>query len=246
MSAHDGYGGFNYVSDVLYMNSSTWTAPNGTGYTHHWCDTGYQNVAGTGTSEAWIYSYGLMESASTSTFSAIKLTAASSWSNNAQWDIISYTESNGSLVVKATDLLTISQTAEKVKFSKLGGKGDFKGISAIAFSLVSEGSYGNTCTYGGATLGLQLCLTNLKVKFSKGSGANNGNHLVAPAHHHQLAPHVAAHQALATHSDAGVAHSHSDGHHVNTGYHSQLLSLGHESGGLTNQFHLPAVEHFGV
>jgi hypothetical protein len=27
MSAHDGYGGFNYLSDFLYMNQSTWTNP---------------------------------------------------------------------------------------------------------------------------------------------------------------------------------------------------------------------------
>jgi hypothetical protein len=61
MSCPDGYGGFNYESDFLFMNRSTWTAPDGAGYLNHWCDTGYQNVCHGG-GIGWVYEYGIMES----------------------------------------------------------------------------------------------------------------------------------------------------------------------------------------
>ena len=40
MSYHEGYGGFNWYADFLYMNDSTWTNANGVGYQYGWCDTG--------------------------------------------------------------------------------------------------------------------------------------------------------------------------------------------------------------
>jgi hypothetical protein len=247
MSAQDGYGGFNYLDDFLVMNASTWTKPDGVGYENGWCDTGYQNVAAAAkaTSLAWIYEYGVMESYSSKTFALESFMATASWSANEAWDVISYTESNGYLTEKGEK--EISVTFSKAQTVKFKGA-DWKGIAAIAFSLVSEGSPGNTCTYGTAEYGVQLCIDRLKVKFSnKADLRHNGGNLQTPymLHHqqhngaHVAAVSQAAHDISAAHwTDSNSAHPQTDG-----GYHSQLLSLGNDTG-LTGQFHLPSVEHF--
>src|SRR5437660_11129794 len=110
MSAHEGYGGFDYFSDFLYMNQSMWTNPNGVGYQYGWCDTGYQNEAAMSHAKslAWIYEYGAMESASGHSFTLKSMNVAASFSNDALWNIISYTEQNGQLQVKAVDSLYVS------------------------------------------------------------------------------------------------------------------------------------------
>jgi len=246
MSAHDGYGGFNYLDDVLYMNQSTWTKPDGAGYINGWCDTGYQNVAAAAkaTSLAWIYEYGVMETDSSKTFTLESFLATASWSANEEWNVISYTESNGSLTEKGSqDIYVNFSKADTFKFK---GK-DWKGISAVAFSIVTEGSPGNTCTYGSAVYGVQMCIDQLKVKFAKKADLkHNGGNLQTPymLHHQHNAAHVAAisqatHDISATHLNNGSS-SH---HQTDSGYHSQLLSLSHDTG-LTSQFHLPSVEHF--
>ena len=245
-SVPSGYGGFYYDS-VYYMNASTWTKPGGPGYEAGWCDTGYQNVAASAhaTSLAWLYEYALIETASTHTFTLESLMATASWSANEPWEVISYTESNGTLTVKGA--MEITPTFSKAETFKFKGA-DWKGIAAIAFSIVSEGSPGNTCTYGSAVEGVQLCIDRLKVKFSnKADLRHNGGNLQTPymLHHQQhYTAHVAAvsqaaHDISAAHwTDSNSAHPQTDG-----GYHSQLLSLGNDTG-LTGQFHLPSVEHF--
>ncbi|HEY6578602.1 MAG TPA: hypothetical protein VIY09_04715, partial [Rhizomicrobium sp.] len=53
-----------------------------------------------------------------------------------------------------------------------------------------------------------------------------------------------AHHGSATYGQPAAAFAH---HADGSGYHSQLASLqGMQSDGLTDQFHLPAVEHFGT
>jgi len=249
MSAHDGYGGFNYESDFLYMNQSTWTAPDGFGYEEGWCDTGYQNVAAAAkaTSLAWIYEYGLMETDSKKTFTLQSLIAAASWSSAESWDIISYTEKNGSLTMKATDEITATfSKGETIKFKGKVAKG-FTNIAAVAFELVNSGSAGNTCTYGSGVQGVQLCIDDVKVKWSKKADLKNDNGKLASPymlHHQHTAAHATAQLTHNGHSDVGIGNgNHGASHHVDSGYHSQLLSLGHDTG-LTSQFHLPTVEHF--
>jgi hypothetical protein len=249
MSGHDGYGGFNYFSDFLYMNQSMWTAPNGTGYKYGWCDTGYQNEAALSSAKTlgWIYQYGLMESASSMTFDFKSMNAAASFSNNAVWDIISYTEKHGQLQVKAVDQLDVSYTGEHLTMNTLGKAGDFKHISAVAFELISYGSPGNSCTYGTPVIGVQLAIGDVKVKWNTGSHVNHHGPLLTPylLHHqmHQPAGHItAAQHAVHNSGDTGSGH-HSDAHHNSAAYHSELLAPGDESG-ITSQFHLPAMEHF--
>jgi hypothetical protein len=252
MSAHDGYGGLNYLDDVLYMNQSAWTAPGGGGYQHHWCDTGYQNVAAAAhsTSIAWIYEFGLMESDSDKPFTLHSMIAAASWSKDQAWDVNSYTEKNGSLILKASDQITVSfSKAETINFAKLGHKGDFTNIAAVTFSMVSEGHAGNTCTYGTAEYGVQLVLDLVKChlgRIRRPDGAGFGG-APLPHTHHVIAAHPQAAFAAGIARDSGSMEQ--SGHGPGDTYHSQLASLdgalGLESG-LTSQFLLPHVEMSGT
>lgn len=240
MSYYEGYGGFDFYADFLYMNASTWTNPNGVGYMYGWCDTGYQNVAAKSdaTSLGVIYQYGLMESAGTHTFTLDSMNVAASFSKNAVWDIVSYTEKNGSLYLKADDRLKVSFTGEHVKLATLGNPYDFTDIAAVAFQLHSYGRPGDKCTYGYPIVGGQLAIGDVKVTWSKRADLpDNGGRLLTPylLHHHALAvPHVTAnHQAG------------NDGHGATHAWDTQLYhqdSAGHDPG--NPQFHLPPSEHF--
>jgi len=238
MSYYDGYGGFNYSDNFLYMNQSTWTKPNGPGYQAGWCDTGYQNEAAMSHAKslAWIYEYGVMESASGHSFTLKSMNVAASFSNDALWNVVSYTQHNGQLQVKAVDPLYVSYTGEYVDLATLGQPTDFQHIAAVAFQMVSYGNPGNTCTYGYAVFGVQLALGNMKVKWSKNADLHtNGGTLMTPwmlQHPSHVAP------------SAGAAHlhGHSDGaQHVGaihiSDVHTQPSASGHG-------FHIPAVEHF--
>lgn len=241
MSYYEGYGGFNFFADFLYMNATTWTDPNGPGYQEGWCDTGYQNVAtkSDASSVGFIYQFGIMESASHhATFTLNSMVAAASFSKNAVWDVISYTEKNGSLTQKAFDTLKVSYTARHVKFDTLGGPDDFKNIAAVYFQLASYGKPGNPCTYGYPVIGAQLVMGDVKVTWSKKAALTSGGEL--PMLHlmqHQV--HGIAH-ATAQRPGASAGDSGGDAsgfHH----YHQD--SAGHDPGTGT-QFHLPPVEHF--
>jgi hypothetical protein len=254
MSAHDGYGGFNYLDDVLYMSQSNWTQPGGAGYQYHWCDTGYQNVAAAAhsTSIGWIYDYGLIESASSQPFTLHSMIAAASWSKDAVWNVISYTEKNGSLILKASDEITVSfSKAETINFAKLGHKGDFTNIAAVAFELVSLGQPGNTCTYGTGEEGYQLVFDMVKChlgRIRRPDGANSGGSPLPHTHHVIVAhPQASAAASISAHSVTSEQSGHATGHGPGDTYHSQLNALdnGHESG-LTSQFSLPHVEMFGT
>jgi hypothetical protein len=241
MSYYQGYGGFDWFADVLYMNESTWTSPNGVGYQYGWCDTGYQNEAAmsSATSLGFIYQYGIMESAGKHSFTLDSMNAAASFSKNAVWDLISYTENNGSLYQKAADKLKVSFTGEHVNLAALGNPDDFKNIAAVAFQLVNYGHAGNKCTYGYPVVGAQLVIGDVKVTFSKKADLpdNNGRLLPPYLQHHQLdgVPHVNAERQA---PNAWHGAENSSNHHQ---YHQG--SAGHDPG-FSPQFHLPAVEHF--
>jgi hypothetical protein len=228
MSAHDGYGGLNYSGDFEYMNTTVFAL-------EPWCNQGYVNVAAaTGASAlGWIYLDG--EASSTKKFTLTSMEAASAWSTNQEWTINTYTLKHGSYTLKGSDTFYISQSVETIKLGKIG-----KNINAFLIEMDTTGSYGNTCSYGGNTSGYQLCIGDVKIKFGKKKAEHsNGKfnpHINAPHHAHvaaQVAHHAVAHNAAGSHQAA---------HHTDSGYHSQLLSLHHDSG-LTSQFHLPQVEH---
>jgi len=241
MTYYQGYGSFDFFADFLYMNATTWTNPNGIGYQYGWCDTGYQNEAAmsNATSLGVIYQYGLMESASRHSFTLNSMNVAASFSKGAVWDIISYTEKNGSLFEKADDKLKVSFTGEHVKLAALGNPYDFTNIAAVAFHLHSYGRPGNKCTYGYPVAGAQLAIGNVKVTWSRNADLPNDNgRLLTPylLHHRALGvPHITAeHQT----SSAGHGAEHSSNPHQ---YHQD--SAGHDPG-ISPQFHLPATEHF--
>jgi hypothetical protein len=132
---------------------------------------------------------------------------------------------------------------DTVKLTGKNAKG-FSNIAAVAFEMINYGSPGNSCTYGTAVYGYQMCIDDLKVKFSKKADLRqDSGKLLTPyqQHHHTAAAHVAAVSQIA-HNAAAAHGAESAAHHTDPGYHSQLLSLEQESG-LTGQFHLPAVEH---
>ena len=254
MSGHQGYGGFNYAEDILFMNRSTWTQPDGVGYSYGWCDTGFQNAC-EGKVEAWIYKTGLMEAAKlTETFTLKSMIVASAWDTEAKWQINSYTYGGGKLKLKASDVLTISQTAQRIDFAKLGGRSDFKNISAVSFVLLDVGKYGNTCSSYLPTYGYQMAFDNLKVHWNgkipdprPASGSDPRLHA-----HHVIATPLAALQQHASASDDHLPGGHSSTSGADcTAWHSELTSLdaalGHDgAGGLAERFVLPQPEHFGT
>jgi len=243
-----GYGGFDYSTAFSYMNATLWQNVD-----TDWCDTGFQNVChGAGLAVTRINA-GLYSSKPTESFSLKSMVAASGWETNQPFTINSYTYiGNGDFLLKASDVVHLSQTAQTVNFAKIGHKGDFRNIAAVTIS-AGTGSYGNTCSYGYRTTGTNLALDNLKVVWNgKIPPASAGKVSMTPgllAHAHAHAHHAAQqmmadgnHQSDHENGYANASHSHAD-----AGHHSQLLSLaGDESGGLTNQFRLPVVEHFGL
>ncbi len=248
------YGGLAFSSDFDYMNQSMWTKPGGPGYQLGWCDTGYQNLAAAvpDTTIAIVnYVYGIFESATDHSFTLLSLMVTDNWSKNQPWEIVSYTDQNGQLVAKGSDRITTTfSKAETINLGKIGHKGDFTNIAAVAFEIVSAGSPGNTCTYGTATYGLQLCFDKIKYRVSRKADLKNDNgQLLTPymkAHHHQSAPHIAALSPEQTHRDAASGSGHNaTAAHASHDYHDQLLSLGHNAA-LTDQFAMPHPEHFGT
>ncbi len=235
MSGHDGYGGFNYLGLMEYMNTSL--------FSHEpWCNQGYVNVAAaTGASAlGWIYFDGVMESASpTESFSLKSFVAASAWSTDQKFRINTYTYASGSFTLKGTMYAYLSQTATTVKLGKLG-----KNIAAVSFYLLDLGSPGNTCTYGSGTYGYQMAWGDVKVKWNgKIPTHSTGIHAQLPGfHNHHQTAHTVAQLAHNT-SHVNGSHQGSAHHNTDTGYHSQLLALHHESGNLASQFNLPQVEH---
>ncbi len=250
-----GLGGFNW-GDVDFLNATFWQNEK-----TNWCDTGYQNVIqGAGEAVTWntngSVSYGLFESANPKeTFSVKSMVAASAWETNQPFDFISYTyKARHGFILKASDTIYVSQTAQTINFAKIGKPTDFKNIAAVEI-VSGSGKYGNTCTYGayGYTTGNELAFDNLRVKWNgqmpRGGGRPITKGLDVHAHGHQS--HVfAAHLAMndAHHGTAAAAHAETAAHSgAQFGFHSELLSIGNSgSGGLTAQFHLPAVEHFGT
>jgi hypothetical protein len=252
LSSEDGYGGFNYIDYMEYLNASYWNILG-------WCYSGYQNVTDASkgaTGCAYVYEDGLMESANLKeTFSLTSMIAASAWDTDAVWYVNSYSYAHGALKLKASDTMTISQTATKIDFAKLGRAGDFKNISALTFQLKDMGSAGYGCTdtaYGGATYGVQFAFDALKVKWNGKIPTGGGHHkLVLPpglaSHHHLVANPWGLDQHGAAQPDTGAANHNAAAHHAGSAYHSQLLSLSeHDPYGLTAQFHLTAPEHFGT
>lgn len=251
MSANDGYGGFDYGTDVFFMNRSTWTSPNGVGYQNGWCDTGYQNACH-GKGDVWIYQTGVMESANLKeTFSLKNMIAAASWSDDQPWRFSSYVYKNGTLHLKASDTIYIGQTAQRINFLKIDGKGAFENISAFTIQMEGYGRLGNTCNDGTGAYGTQLVLDDLKVRWNGkvpvGGAAGHHQMLVPPHlgyHKHPTVMPVPGHEhpSQPAHAGQSVGAPHENG---SGAYHTQLLLLHHDPG-LTGEFALPQPEHFGT
>lgn len=257
-SVPQGYGGLIW-SDVDFLNASYWQNVK-----TNWCDTGYQNVvSGNGLAYTWgnqdAQSFGYFASMNpTHTFNLVSMVAASAWETNQPFTFISYVyKPFAGFVVKASVNLELSQTAQKIVFADLPSlssqSGDFQDISAIRIvSGAQGGSYGNTCSYGTSehTYGNELAFDDLKITWDGGIPHGRGHLPARPllaGSHHNGAPvaHLVANLHIANGHAAGGAGAHS--HHDTGGYHTELLSLsGHDPSGLTAQFHLPAIEHFGT
>lgn len=258
-SVPQGYGGLIW-SDVDYLNASYWQNEK-----TNWCDTGYQNVVdGNGLAYTWgqqgAQSFGYFASPSPAhTFSLVSMVAASAWETNQPFTFISYVyKPVEGFVVKAEITLHLSQTAQKLVFADLPNlssqRADFQNISAVRIiSGAQGGTYGNTCSYGQSqhTYGNELAFDDLQITWNGGIPHGNGK---MPAHpllpglrhgHGTPAAHlVGVQQAAHGHAVNGPDAA---SHHDASGYHTELMSLsGHDSVGLTTQFHLPAVEHFGT
>jgi hypothetical protein len=243
-SIPDGYGGFNWIGSFEYINTMCFNTA--------WCDTGYNNVAAVSASPtvAWVYDYGTVESAKLSeSFDLKSIASASAWDTNQEWTFTSYTYKNGSFTVKGSANVYLSQLAQTINFATLGGKGAFQKIDAIHIQVDNLGTSGNTCSYGASTYGYQMVFDNVKVHWNGKIPQNNGAHLVQlPGH----MPHPHHHATLAAlHNSGGHAPGtwhggHTAPHHAGGAYHSQLLNLGHDPGGLTTEFRLPQPGHFGI
>jgi hypothetical protein len=243
LSYYAGYGGMDWNDMYEIQNAFV--------NEHSWCDTGYNNVL-QGQGEAiTLGTGGFQEDNLYRTFNLEKGTFASAWESHQPFTFNSYTYSAGQgFSLKASVEISIGQNAKTINFGKYGS--DFKHIAAVNF-VSGVGHGGNTCSYGAPTYGYILVMDNLQVQWNWGGGGHAHNVRQAVLQHHQYhhaLPHIAANMApISTHDSQGgigTNPSHANAAH-DTGYHTQLLSLdGHGAGGLTSQFALPQVEHFGT
>jgi hypothetical protein len=168
---------------------------------------------------------------------------ASAWETNQPVQFISYVyNQRGKLTEKASVTINISQATSNLNFSKYGG--DFRHISAfkIVATRGSAGVYNHY--YHSTTYGYEIAIDNLKLAWNGPipHGARSG--------HHAHLPHTAVRAHGVAHPGGGDGHgppasSHITGHHTQP-YHSVLATLAsiyEHSGSLTEQFHLPRIEH---
>jgi hypothetical protein len=175
------------------------------------------------------------------------MVAASGGQTNEQITIRTYTYGTKGFALKASDTVTLGQTAEKIDFAKLGNNDDFRNISAVTvvggtygYGQYGYGRYGY-CQYGVESRGYVLAFTNLKVhwngKIPNGHRAANG-HPMVPYVYHTLVPHAdvpAGENGVPQHD---AAHGH-DG-----GYDPMPDHSGQEAGH-TSHFGLPHPDSFG-
>jgi hypothetical protein len=238
---YGGYGGMNW-NDMYEVQSAFINE-------HTWCDTGYNNVL-SGQGEGITLGNGGFETANLNrTFTLEKGTFASAWETNQPVYFNSYVYTAGTgMVLKASDEIILGQNAKTVNFSHYGH--DFRNISEVNF-VSGVGQGGNTCSYGTPTYGYILVMDNLSFEWGHSRGNSHGVRQANFAHHAMHhAPHLTANFApVSSHdggSQAGLSGNHAGSSH-NSPYHSQLSVLpGHDAGGLTSQFTLPQVEHFGT
>ncbi len=235
MSAHQGYGGFDYSGMVEYLNTSY--------IFQEWCGNGYVSVAAaTGASAiGYIFQSGAFESANLDeTFSLKSMIAASAWNTNQEWQIATYTYSGGLLHLKGSENVYLNQSASTVRLGQLG-----KNICAFSIVLENVGGYGTSCGYGPST-GYQLAFGNMKIVWN-GKIPHSGHELQGETPHarHHVTPNPINANAgtPAHHAQHGSA---SASHHGDAAWHTQLLAFGHEPGSLTADFRLPQTEHFGT
>ncbi|HTT82021.1 MAG TPA: hypothetical protein VMF67_00920 [Rhizomicrobium sp.] len=261
-SVPSGYGGFVW-SDVDYLNDSYWQNVK-----TNWCDTGYQNaldgsglafarydsVGHYGATQYYHPSYGYFRSDNLKdTFNLVSMVAASAWETKQTFQFRSYVyEPDKGFVLKGIATIKIGQTAQTIVFADLQQtsvqRAAFDHISALRI-VSAGGSFGNTCSYGAGdyTRGNQLAFDNLKITWNGGVPHGAGRAPAKPllANHHG-AP-VAAHLAANMHAAHAAPIESATLDHATDGYHSELQSLpGHGPAGLTAQFDLPSVEHFGT
>lgn len=242
---HSNYGGFDWFN-MMELNGSM--IDNVLDY----CDTGYNNALH-GRGEGVTVGNGSAMYTYASTFNLKSGVFASAWEVNQPVYIDTW--ANGT--EKASIEVHLSQMATKIDFSKYGT--DFQDINAITIWPVNKGGTGgSTCTYGHPTYGYQVAFDNLKITLNSGKGPHSEHgrpaFFQAFAHHH--ATHTAnpfAALAMANPDGHTAATGLSSSHHApgqtGSGYHAELMSLdgaGHHDTGLTSQFALPLIEHFGL
>jgi hypothetical protein len=242
-----GYGGMDWTS-IYTFGKGEQTA---LGY----CDTGYNNALKGGV-DAFMApfsdGYGTFETASAGdNFTLKSMSAACAWNGQEGFTFNSYTYKHGTLHLKASDYIQTYQTGGTINFGSYGK--DFKNIAAVTILTgnVFNGHPGSYCTYGVGTYGYQMAFDNIKVSFKNGIPTHSNGHIKAllpiqQLHHQHLAGGAMAHMTHqgAAHTSSGHSDSHTNSHHTSTAYHTQLTSLGHDHG-LTSNFHLASVEHFG-
>jgi hypothetical protein len=243
-SIADGYGGFDW-QDLDYLNQK---GADGS----QWSESGFPNTPHSwailpGVEGHYQYDWGVIVSSDLSeTFSLRSMLAASAGQTNEQIYLRSYTYGAQGFALKASDAITLSPTAERIDFAKLGNGDDFKNISAIVIS-----DYIGSGWYGGHDRGVPtyvLKFTDFKVHWNgsipNGFQAGAGHPGLSGAHH-VIAAHLAASDAESNIGPHNVTDA------VTAAYHSAIASLDVALGptgpgdGLTSQFALPQIQHFG-
>ncbi len=244
MSAHEGYGGFDYSGFVEYMNTIFWQKIETC-----WCETGYQNVAAaTGASSiGWIYEDGTFTSANPKeTFDLKSFVAAAAWSANMEWQLTTYSAAGPrTMDFYVTD--APRTPAQHIKVAKSVGN-DITGFNLLMLSI---GTGGNTCTdcgnnMGYGAYGYQMAFGDMRITWN-GKIPHGGHELrgeTPHARHHVTPNPINANAGMpAHHAQHG---SGSASHHGDAAWHTQLLAFGHDPGNLTAEFKLPQTEHFGI
>ncbi|HEY3638750.1 MAG TPA: hypothetical protein VGK90_11415 [Rhizomicrobium sp.] len=243
MYYYSGYGGMDW-NDMYEVQSAFINE-------HNWCDTGYNNAL-SGQGEVITLGTGGFQSHNLyKTFSLESGTFASAWEGKQPVTFNSYVYTAGQgFVLKASDTINIGQNGKNINFGQFGQ--DFKHISEVTF-VSGVGNPGNTCSYGAPTYGYILAMDNLSVKWDPLNrnvhGAHQSPKFAQHVMQHHGMPHLGANFAPQSmhdsHDTSGQSGSHATAH--DSPYHTQLSALpGHDVGGLTGQFALPQIEHFGL
>lgn len=233
----NGYGGFNWT-DVYYFNNGE--ASRDEGYRYPIDGRGEAILGGGGGS---IVSVDPSES-----FTLKSMLAESGTSIGTRIILTSYTYSDGTFTKKASDAIYVTTKVQTIDFANLGAKGDFQNIAAVTM-VVGSPAYGMGMSYVHTPSGA-MAFDNLKVhwngKIPDGHVEASRGQSVHPIVHHAIAAHPWFESVGET---AASSHGSMDYQpHAGSMLTSLDAALGHADslGGLTSQFALPQIEHFGL